>query len=1586
MLEEVLNTYQKIYKKKQNNIPSLENNFDYDKDTEFLLNQITPNSSFLIPDKKETKKKKNNNISQPKQKPQNHKHKHKHQHGDCSSCIECHPYFRMLKKQRKKLVDFINNSQIKNLKLIGNNRYKDRSPKKYIHDNDRKLPNSKMGIIPIPLNKKKKNLSALEKEDYHELQRSIVMMRRIQYDRKIRKGALSNYLDEVIFIQRWWRDYKKLEKIKKIQKYFREFLNRKKLKLFNKLKDDFERIENIINKKIFKKYFDKIKLCKYKKKPIVNESIITKNNINRNNNIKISYINNYCYMSKKRNILSISSLNKLNDIQNNYRIFKAIQKKNKLLLMKKFRPINKKHNLFNKITVNENLLNEKMNMLQRNIRYFLYENKRKKVIKINREKEVEFGFYIDKITLNIYILKIIEFNKKLRHAMQKISLKKRTKYKNIKDYNIDDINKISKIQNIYKSHYNKYNMNRKDLIKIYSNKSTINCFISKTRKQKYNKVLVLMQKVLKTKLQKIRFEKNIIKNKPKSIDFNRASNHIVSPTQKIQNQNLGLINNKAKKNRSFSVCYMGNDSITGNKNYNLLKKLTIDGISHNENEILGNKDKNKLKENNIYGISFNNNIHIRSSQELNKNNVNYNLVSLITKKRIINVKNELILLQRAIKSFLIIKKTKSDYYNNKNCLFINKFNINKNFYITKEHTNEKEYIDKIIYLQTFYKNRFNYFKNNIIKFTISTEREEQYLRLPEKIIHGFTINGNNKKDNNNIYNINNLINDNQNEINIPANNNSIKMNTVQTNSFSIDNNSKINKLNKKLRRSSLQMERNKITLLSYLVERNRKPVQQIIGNYYEKIRVNSKIYEKFIKSKNKCFYLFNKLNGGLYISKTRYVDNNEHIKLIQNKFRDRQKLRKIEERKNIIFQKPLNQNYIIVNEKINKDRNEKRKGKIKSKYNFNQDSSDENEKLNNIKSYYSSKDSNENEEDEDSYFEGNDRDLTDIVGEKIYTIYNKNKIIRQPHLNMNNYYYISKIRMYNEKEDASSQKEYDSIKKELKERRLNNKNKYNEIQSKFSPNGPHSPSQKSNYSSESNSSSPKKIKNKIIKNGKEKKFGKENNILSNKKEEKKEKTRMKLIKNSNCYIEKIRFKNNKVLKMIKNYIKKNEKNKSNKKNNYVLNITYLKPINDRCYISKYIKNKYRKNKIILDNNKLRGSRNNDSLLKDIKINNTLKKMKIIDQNNFKNNNINNINNFNNSSNNATNNNKINNDINSFNSNVKDIKNIQINNEDCNSNKLENESNYNSYSEKSNGNNIISHDCNGNYIIKNKRVFNNININNKIKYFHNKINYINFIHLLNLFLIKNTQEYIFYKLLIYSNNRTKNKCNCINIYNNSKFSFPFYISCLKRVFKYISKENKYNKRIKSFLYLIFPSLNKNKSFYYHLLCLTFENRKKLINTNLYNLNIEKNILIELFDDFSNFDKKISNKKFIINKINKTVFFNTNIFTLIKFIDIEYYKLKKGFYCENCYQLENICSCVNKKFNNYFSNGSDEDLYYLDLNGNTESKSGKISVNYFIDEKDKDEYFEKIKNLKKNQIICIKKKPKMGLDTKIIFIDS
>ena len=352
-------------------------------------------------------------------------------------------------------------------------------------------------------------------------------------------------------------------------------------------------------------------------------------------------------------------------------------------------------------------------------------------------------------------------------------------------------------------------------------------------------------------------------------------------------------------------------------------------------------------------------------------------------------------------------------------------------------------------------------------------------------------------------------------------------------------------------------------------------------------------------------------------------------------------------------------------------------------------------------------------------------------------------------------------------------------------------------------------------------------------------------------------------------------------------------------------------------------------------------------------------MQIIDNNNL----VNNINN---------------NDIDSINNSKNNISN-QIHNKNNNEgSKLNmNESNFNScsnYSEKkSNGINMVSHDSrSGNYYIKTKRNFNNININNKINYFQNKINYINFIHLLNLFITKNTQEHIFYILLnYYENNYSIPYKKYFNIYNNYNFTFPFYISTLGRLFRYIKKENKYNKRLKYFLDLIFPSLNKNKSFYYLLICLTFENRKKLINTNLYNINKEKNILIQFLDDFSNFDKNISNKEFITEKINKTIFYNTNIFTLVKFIDNEYDKLSKGIYCNKCYQNEKNCNCIKKEYiSNYSSNGSDD--FDLDLNGDTESKSGKIKVNYFIDENDENNSLRN--SINNSKIIFIRKKPK------------
>ena len=374
MLKNVLNTYQKIYKSplisqraKQKNIISCKNTIDHDDDTDFIINHMTPNSSFIFDsrkqNKKNNKKNKNSNISTPKEIPE----KHVHIHGNCSFCAKCHPYFRMLKKERKNLVNYINKNQERNIKLIGNNRYRNATPLKYVDDNKRKISARKMGIIPLPLNKKKKNLSVLESIDYHELQRSIVMMRRIQYDRKIRKGELSNYIDDVIFIQRWWRELKNLEKIKKIQKYFRNYIKRKKLKIRNKLKRNFYQIKNILYKIMYKTPFSKINSCKHKKRPIINYKTMR----------KYKQARNYYYCSKTRNLISNSTLINIYTIQNFYRKHLAIHKKNILKRIKNLRPRSKKYSLITKITVND-------------IFYIKIKIKRKKYIELKKVKNMDY--------------------------------------------------------------------------------------------------------------------------------------------------------------------------------------------------------------------------------------------------------------------------------------------------------------------------------------------------------------------------------------------------------------------------------------------------------------------------------------------------------------------------------------------------------------------------------------------------------------------------------------------------------------------------------------------------------------------------------------------------------------------------------------------------------------------------------------------------------------------------------------------------------------------------------------------------------------------------------------------------------------------------------------------------------------------------------------------------------------------------------------------------------------------------------------------------------------------------------------------
>ena len=179
-------------------------------------------------------------------------------HLNCSICTKCHNYHKLLHTDKKLLSEYIQ-SHNNYLKLIGNSRYKNKSPLKFVYDHNNEIINkNKIGLIPVP-SKSGSKINQKEKKNLYELQRSIVMIRRFQYNKRnfIDEEEYENYfLSLVIKIQLWW---KKMCKIIKIQKIFKGWFIRnayKSLIAFKILMDEFE---NVLNKILVRKCFGKIK-------------------------------------------------------------------------------------------------------------------------------------------------------------------------------------------------------------------------------------------------------------------------------------------------------------------------------------------------------------------------------------------------------------------------------------------------------------------------------------------------------------------------------------------------------------------------------------------------------------------------------------------------------------------------------------------------------------------------------------------------------------------------------------------------------------------------------------------------------------------------------------------------------------------------------------------------------------------------------------------------------------------------------------------------------------------------------------------------------------------------------------------------------------------------------------------------------------------------------------------------------------------------------------------------------------------------------------------------------------------------------
>ena len=168
--------------------------------------------------------------------------------------------------------------------------------------------------------------------------------------------------------------------------------------------------------------------------------------------------------------------------------------------------------------------------------------------------------------------------------------------------------------------------------------------------------------------------------------------------------------------------------------------------------------------------------------------------------------------------------------------------------------------------------------------------------------------------------------------------------------------------------------------------------------------------------------------------------------------------------------------------------------------------------------------------------------------------------------------------------------------------------------------------------------------------------------------------------------------------------------------------------------------------------------------------------------------------------------------------------------------------------------------------------------------------IKFLLLTSLFIKKNIRQYIFYLL--------KNKFE--------NFEYPFYLETINRVLQFLQSNESKGKNVQLLFNKIFPDYNSKNAIKKDLiLLLTKEKEETLKNTNIYN-NIEKDFL-EYVCQFSKFDKKLKNEKFLNVRLNNTIFHNTNIFTITKFIDNEFDNFVNGKYCYKCYLDLKSCKC-------------------------------------------------------------------------------
>ena len=531
---------------------------------------------------------------------------------------------KIIRKNKLELSDCIENKGGKNLKLFGNKRYNKNSPNLFVEDLKRKISSKKMGLIPMLTSRENENDLYREPEYIYSIQRNLSMSRRFQYNKKeeILKAQKDYYKNNTYYniVQLWW---KRIPQIVKIQKVFKGYLVRNKIKPIFQLYKFMQYFENfLINIKLKKTLTDILIYSIFKGRK------------------KIDGI----YYSKENKIVTKDILKDIIMIQNNFRCYLAKTKKNFLLRKKRGYIINKISFISKKIYIEQNKINNNIIMLQNHVKDLIKRNKYFHKSLIHKSKGI---YYFEKIYLSYKNQKIIQFVKLIRHVLQILTFKKKIFYKNPNEYDLDDLNKVRFIQKNYLNHY--YN-NIKHISfrnkNIDSNNNNINnsSHITKERIINVNDKFLFLQKMIKYYIIKRIAIKSHINKKYINVNYlitkeNLKMNDCISKISHFQT----IYKNQYKKNKNNIIDY---------------EEHSIDDSSYDDYTDRDNKTlrqltyRNRIPKRRCPGLYI---TKIRKKENISKNINNCNNIMqhqegiLITKKRYYNNENQIKKIQNLIK-------------------------------------------------------------------------------------------------------------------------------------------------------------------------------------------------------------------------------------------------------------------------------------------------------------------------------------------------------------------------------------------------------------------------------------------------------------------------------------------------------------------------------------------------------------------------------------------------------------------------------------------------------------------------------------------------------------------------------------------------------------------------------------------------------------------------------------------------------------------------------------------------------------------------------------------------------------------------